>query len=131
MKSLNTRLNYLPPKQKPKQTEKRKGTTNDPFYKKAVWVNKRKRILAENPICVYCLPLKTTPATVLDHLRPRRIWPELELDDTNLIPCCEPCHRRKSGFESNYYSKELWTKKMKGWIMKVEQEGTKNSSKPY
>lgn len=51
-------------------------------------------------------------ATVLDHFRPRRFWPELEFANSNLVPMCDSCHARKSGMERHVKSRMGWERKV-------------------
>lgn len=111
---------YLP-KLQPRPKEVRFTHENNPFYKTKEWTSIRKEVLNENPVCQYCLPSVVKSATVVDHLRPRRLWAELELDKSNLIPCCDTCHRRKSGYESNFKSRKTWERKMKGYLLKLNK----------
>jgi 5-methylcytosine-specific restriction endonuclease McrA len=41
-----------------------------------------------------CLPSKSRPLNI-DHILPRKYFPELALDINNLQPLCAPCNKRK------------------------------------
>ncbi len=85
----------------------RRKPKSDNFYSNQPWRKKRLRILIANPLCVHCLKEgKTVAATIVDHDKPRRFYPELELEDSNLNGLCNPCHERKSAKESRIKSKE-------------------------
>lgn len=67
------------------------------WYKSQAWLRLRARVLKEEPVCREC---GDRLATHVDHIRPRRDFPELALDRSNLQGLCEQCHNRKSGREA-------------------------------
>lgn len=74
-----------------------KGTTKnkpgDPFYCSAAWIKLRDYKRQQNPLCEECERQGRVRAMhAVDHIRPRREWPELELEYDNLQSLCEHCH---------------------------------------
>jgi hypothetical protein len=65
----------------------------DPFYLTAEWRKVRARVLKRDGICVEC---HVVPSSHCDHIKPRRLFPELELDETNLRGLCVSCHNTRS-----------------------------------
>jgi len=69
---------------------------NDPinFYFTEDWRNLRIRVLNEfGSICMKC---GGNQRISVDHIKPRSLYPELELDYDNLQVLCTPCNSRKS-----------------------------------
>ncbi len=53
---------------------------------------------AEPPLCAYCDgPLNVTSRSTVDHFQPRKHFPELSLDWTNLFPACDLCNETYKG----------------------------------
>ena len=78
---------------------RRRGTSAERGYG-ARWQHYRKDYLARNPLCVACLTRnRITPATQIDHIRPRAIWPELFWQSFNHQAICTRCHERKTAAE--------------------------------
>lgn len=63
----------------------------DPFYWSKPWRALRARTLANNQVCA-C----GGRTSRVDHIQTRRQAPSRELDPTNLIAMCEPCHNAKT-----------------------------------
>ena len=68
------------------------------------WERLSKRWLAKYPNCMACSHEgRTTPAGIVDHILPRRHFPELIYDENNLQSLCQTrpysCHQRKTGYE--------------------------------
>ena len=57
------------------------------------WASLSKRWLREHPRCARCNRLDH--ANVPHHKKPVHLWPELELDEGNLITLCPECHLRE------------------------------------
>jgi len=73
------------------------------FYRKTPWLKLRKFIITENPLCVLHLEHgMIEEAKILDHIIPRRLCIDLELEESNLQPLCNECHSQKSGLEVKY-----------------------------
>ena len=66
--------------------------SRDPFYASAKWRAARRCYLAKHPACVIC----GQPATMVDHILPRRDRPDLEMTSSNWQALCHPCHASKS-----------------------------------
>lgn len=64
------------------------------FYNSKAWKKKRPIILKrDHYLCQYCLQRKTiTPADVVHHIKELKDYPELALEDENLISLCHTCH---------------------------------------
>lgn len=63
-------------------------------YKDTRWIKKRIRILKRDKYeCRECRRYgKTTEATIVHHVKPADVYPELWLDSKNLYSCCSKCH---------------------------------------
>jgi 5-methylcytosine-specific restriction endonuclease McrA len=78
-----------------------KGTTKnkpgDPFYSSAAWLRLRDYKRQQNPLCEQCEKSgKAVAMHAVDHVKPRRDYPELEFDCDNLMSLCERCHNTKT-----------------------------------
>ena len=72
----------------------------DPFYNSPAWRHLRAHVKATRPLCGSCQRAgRVTVGTVCDHIKPRRLFPALELDPSNLEMACDPCHNAKRGRE--------------------------------
>src|SRR4051812_39853278 len=70
------------------------------FYSSARWLKLRRLKLQINPLCEECERVeRVTPAIDVDHIKPRREYPELELELSNLQSMCRPCHSHKTRTE--------------------------------
>jgi 5-methylcytosine-specific restriction endonuclease McrA len=90
-----------------KKSETQSEKKTDPFYHSPLWRKLRAVVLAEDPLCYYCLlsGLRRL-ATIGDHFRPRKIYPELSLDKTNIKGSCDNHHNTKRQFEKGISSRE-------------------------
>ena len=88
----------------------------NPFYNSKRWKRKREAVLKRDEyLCQECKRYgKTTPATVVHHIFPLEQYPELRLNDKNLISLCYRCHEQMH----NKMTGEL-TEKGKQWAEKV------------
>ena len=67
------------------------------FYGTARWRRFRAWFLSLNPLCVMCKAAgRFVTAVHVDHIVPRRVRPDLELDVTNCQALCHSCHSRKT-----------------------------------
>jgi len=91
----------------------------NPFYKTKKWKSKRQKILRRDSyLCRECSRYgKTTPATIVHHIYPLELYPELKLNSDNLLSCCSGCHE---SFH-NKTTDEL-TDKGKQWMKRVNVE---------
>ena len=69
-----------------------------------IWSRISKAWLSEHPICAACEKEgRFTPAGIVDHILPRRYFPELTYDKNNIQSLCQTrpysCHQRKTGYE--------------------------------
>lgn len=79
------------------------GKQTDPFYKSVAWRRLRARVLErDHHQCIDCLALKNAGvrirvnrATVVHHIEPRELRPDLAMDENNLISLCEACHNKR------------------------------------
>lgn len=67
----------------------------DPFYSSTAWLALRAAHLLRQPSCVACGNDELKNRHV-DHIKPRRLFPELELEPTNLRTLCARCHNTHS-----------------------------------
>lgn len=50
-----------------------------------------------NPLCIACLAKDiATAATVVDHIIPLHVRPDLQYEESNLQPLCRACHAVKT-----------------------------------
>jgi len=71
--------------------------SSDQFTRSEEWKQLRKKAIAlYGAKCVYCgaIPTKNNPCNI-DHIKPRKFFPELALDITNLQPLCAKCNKHK------------------------------------
>jgi 5-methylcytosine-specific restriction protein A len=69
------------------------------FLNSSAWLRARDQKLAETPWCEHCEredPLRPTPATQVDHIKPRHSHPELKLVMANLQSLCDRHHGIKT-----------------------------------
>jgi 5-methylcytosine-specific restriction protein A len=99
------------PKEKPSTGRTKEG--NKFYHNKQVgWKHLRKEQLRKYPMCQTCFEEdRVIQAKVVDHIKPRRLFPELETNKNNLRSLCDPCHNTKSGAERTCYTQEQWHKK--------------------
>lgn len=70
-----------------------KNRSGDPFYCSKAWLRLRDWKRMDQPLCEECLNHGIVKAMQhVDHIKPRRDYPELELDADNLRSLCESCH---------------------------------------
>jgi len=68
--------------------------TEKDFYRSWEWLEVRYKVLKKyGPKCMCC---GSSHKIVVDHIKPRRIYPELELEEDNLQVLCALCNRGKS-----------------------------------
>ncbi len=71
-----------------------KQPTADPFYASKAWRGIRKVVLIrDHYLCAICH--KHMPRMAVDHIKPRKQFPELALDLSNLRTLCPVCHARQ------------------------------------
>jgi hypothetical protein len=77
-----------------------KNKKADPFYLSAAWRAVRQQALERDHFyCQQCLKLvemgvklRPNDATLVHHVKPRSLRPDLELDLDNLVSLCDACH---------------------------------------
>jgi 5-methylcytosine-specific restriction enzyme A len=67
------------------------------FYKSKAWEKCRETIMErDNYLCQKCLKRKKiTPADMVHHIKELKDYPELALNEDNLISLCNPCHNEE------------------------------------
>lgn len=103
------------------QSEKR----TDKFYLSTIWRKARAYHLALNPICYYCSlsGRKHIPTVaIVDHFRPRKLFPELELDGDNLRTSCDHSHNVKRNWEKGIGSKEQFERDIEALIARFSKK---------
>ena len=91
--------------QRPQQYRKK----TDPFYYSTPWRKLRARKLKQDPLCQVAEKQgRLVPAEMVDHHKPRSLWPELELDINNLVSMSHHYHNKKRQIEKNIKTKEDW-----------------------
>ena len=74
------------------------------FYWTNRWRKMRAYILNNEGLCRICAAEdRTTEAQTVDHIIPRRIRPDLELEPSNLQPLCWQCHSKKTNEDKKKY----------------------------
>ena len=104
------------------QTQAEKKT--DAFYTSALWRKLRLYHLSLNPICYYCelSGRKHIPqVSYVDHYRPRRLYPHLELDGENLRTSCQQTHDIKRAFERGIGTQEQFERKISELMNKFKR----------
>ena len=79
------------------------GKKPDPFYKSNAWARARRAALERDLwLCQDCMAarrrgemVKPRAATVVHHIKPVEMYPELRLELSNLISLCESCHNKR------------------------------------
>lgn len=103
------------------ETQSEKKT--DKFYYSSPWRKLRAFILAEDPLCYYCsLSDKKRLATIADHYRPRKLFPELQLIHTNIKGSCDHCHNQKRNWERKIASREQFERDIEGLIARFSKK---------
>jgi 5-methylcytosine-specific restriction endonuclease McrA len=91
-------------KPKPKRRIKQKVTHApiEGFYDSRAWLDLRYRVLAKyGSTCQCCGASRKTGATMhIDHIKPRSLFPQLELDFDNLQVLCSECNIGKSNIDA-------------------------------
>lgn len=95
-------LSKQKPKKKIKNVKKAKKKKlpqkkQDKFYQSWEWKEVRYRVLLrDGRQCICCGAKAPEVKIVVDHIKPRRKFPELELNEGNLQCLCDSCNRGKS-----------------------------------
>jgi len=92
-----------------KEQANRSWSGNDPFIHSRLWRKVRNKKIQQEPLCEVCKKEgNTVEASVVDHHRPRRLWPDLSLTMTNLVSMCGLHHRKKSLIERDCQTRRVW-----------------------
>jgi 5-methylcytosine-specific restriction endonuclease McrA len=59
------------------------------------WRVIRDRVVREEPLCRLRLPGCTIISTTADHIRPRKLYPQLTYERSNLRGACRQCNMRR------------------------------------
>ena len=103
-------------RKKPQQLSKK----TDEFYFTRAWRDLRFSVLSEEPLCYYCqLKGHIRAANIGDHYRPRRIFPELSLVQSNIKPACSTCHDIKRQWESKIATREQFESQIGNFILSI------------
>ena len=108
---------WLPPKAKPFQRKPVLGEpiVDDSFYNGMPWRKLRAKKFALNPLCEVCeRDSIIKQGRPVDHIKTRRLFPELELDINNLQTLCDRHHNIKSQLETYMKTKEQYFRLSKG-----------------
>jgi hypothetical protein len=76
--------------------------TRDAFLESFEWRQLRMRVLKRyGPVCMCCgaTPASSGEPMNVDHIKPRRKYPELALDFDNLQVLCHPCNHGKGNWD--------------------------------
>lgn len=81
----------------PKKADRVRRKSNDDFYHSWEWAQLRFEVLLHyGAKCMLCGATNEVTKITVDHIKPRSIYPELELDFKNLQVLCDLCNRGKS-----------------------------------
>jgi 5-methylcytosine-specific restriction endonuclease McrA len=87
---------------------------HDPYYDTPAWRRKRKEIiLRDQGLCQYCEEGKRRPGNTVDHTLPRRFFPEIEDDNTNLKVICDQHDGHKRKIESMCHDRHACVVKLR------------------
>ena len=82
--------------------ERKKKINKSDFYMSDAWRTIRKQVLLTyGDQCMKCK--RTKLVTHVDHIKPRSLFPELELDFDNLQVLCKKCNIKKSNTDQTDY----------------------------
>lgn len=78
---------------------KRNKSKDSEFYQSWEWAQLRFEVLRRfGPKCMCCgASARDCIKIVVDHIKPRRLYPELELEFSNMQVLCDLCNRGKGG----------------------------------
>lgn len=96
------------------------GKQADPFYRSAAWKRAREQALMRDLyLCQECLrrvemgkQLRPRHATMVHHIKPRKLYPELALSLDNLESLCNTCHERMTPERHGGKGTESGTRRM-------------------
>lgn len=72
------------------------------FYGSRQWKELRDRIRQQEPLCRQCLSEGIIRlGQAIDHIKPRKQYPELSLDPGNLRNLCNSCHNKVRTQQNN------------------------------
>lgn len=70
------------------------------FYQSKQWRDVREMKLNRDPLCEDCMDRGVvTPGVDVDHVKPRKQFPDLAFDLDNLRTLCKRCHGKKTRAE--------------------------------
>jgi len=83
--------------------------TSDPFIRSIEWLQLRKEAIAKyGLVCCKCGRENSRKFPInIDHIKPRKLYPELALDIENLQPLCGPCNKAKGNRHQTDYRQRL------------------------
>jgi 5-methylcytosine-specific restriction endonuclease McrA len=84
-----------------------KEEAHDSFYNSRQWRKLRALVLTEDPLCYYCRLIgKVVLATIGDHYKPKKLFPDLALDRENIKGCCDYHHQVKRNWEKGISTRD-------------------------
>lgn len=93
------------------------------FYHTMEWRNFSILVRQEDPLCYYCqMRGIIRAATLADHVKPRRLFPALQLVRSNVKPCCDPCHNLKRSWERTIATQEQFEKEFPVFIQLITKK---------
>ncbi len=85
------------------------------FYRNPKWRKIRKQYIEENPVCELCTQYDiVSEGECVDHIIPRRLAPDLELNPINFQTLCNDCHNKKTALERGIDSLEEYLEEIRG-----------------
>lgn len=98
---------------KPKPIRKVKTIEDDKFLRSTTWYNKRRKVIQRDKgycqRCYYKFGIIETDRLQVHHIKSRLNFPELKLEESNLITVCQTCNLQlgtKDKLDFNWELKE-------------------------
>ncbi len=93
-------------KQEQQRSDNLRPSSNQRGYD-LIWSQFRKMYLSAHPFCIPCQHEgHTTLATIVHHIKPLEHG-GARLDESNVMSCCDDCHREMHGYGSKSYTPDI------------------------
>ena len=90
----------------PSKQQQKKAVNSDAFLSSYEWRSLRMRVLVRCGAQCQCCGQSAKDGVVIhvDHIKPRRLFPQLALDESNLQVLCEVCNHGKGNWDQTNWS---------------------------